>query len=618
MGRNPLVDRRDLEFVLFELLQCESLLKFDRFKDYDLDTFRASLDLAEQLATEMLYEANREGDKNGAVYDLATQSVKVPEAYHKAWKAYVEAGFPGLCGPVEFGGMGMPELIWKGCAEFIMAAAVPLSMYSTLTMGAYQLIYRYGTERDKKLYLEKMISGEWSGTMCLTESEAGSDVGALATKAKRQEDGTYLITGQKIFISSGEHDLCSNIIHAVLARVEGDPPGTKGISIFIVPKFLEGDDGSFSKRNDVVCTGIEHKMGLKGSPTCSLSFGDQGQCVGYLLGKEREGMKIMFDMMNSARLEVAYQGLATSSTAYLHAQTYAKNRLQGYDLEKKVKGSVPIISHPDVARMLLWMKSYCEAMRALTHFAALQYDLLENTEGAAKDEAEKLLDFLIPICKAGNTDQAWLITAEAIQVYGGYGYCQDYPVEQMARDSKIYSLYEGTNGIQSIDLILRKLLLDQDQSRYHAFKNKMHATLAPYKAHLHEGDRARLDKALAAMDETVTELNSRMTTRGLSAVLSEAVPLQKAFKMLCYAWMHTLSLGVILPKLNELIGAKPATKDELEGSEELAYYQGRMRSARYFLQTEFCHYEAYIKQILSNDEQVLSMTPSEFTGGLLV
>jgi alkylation response protein AidB-like acyl-CoA dehydrogenase len=321
-----------------------------------------------------------------------------------------------------------------------------------------------------------MIAGEWGGTMCLTEPDAGSDVGALKTKAIRQPDGTFRIVGQKIFISAGENDIYKNIIHPVLARIEGDPPGTRGISIFMVPKYHINPDGSLGKKNDVVCTGVEHKMGIHGSPTCSLSFGDNGECVGYLMGNEREGMKIMFQMMNEARLQCANQALAVSSSAYLHAITYAKNRKQMphvMRLQDPGAPSVAIIEHPDVKRMLLWMKTQVEAMRMVTYLTAYNIDIAHSREGEEARDAQALVDFLIPICKAGNSDLAWLVTAEAMQVYGGYGYCSDYPVEQLARDSKILSLYEGTNGIQSIDLMTRKLLMNREQYSYNVFKRRI-------------------------------------------------------------------------------------------------------------------------------------------------
>src|SRR4030066_2508151 len=322
----------------------------------------------------------------------------------------------------------MPEVVCRATMVYFSAAAVAFITYDTLKGGASRLIENFGSDALKKIYLEKMVLGQWGGTMCLTESGAGSDVGALKTKAVKQKDGTYLLTGQKIFITAGDNDMYENIIHPVLARIEGDPPGTPGISIFIVPKYHIKPDGSLGERNDIITSGIEHKMGIKGSATCSLSLGDNGKCIGWLLGEERQGMKIMFQMMNEARLDVANQASGCSSAAYMHSITYAKNRIQGSDPAKRGDtASCLIIKHPDVKRTLLWMKSQVEAMRMLTLLAALCGDISHVEKGDQAKEAKGLLDFLIPLCKAGNTDLAWLVTSEAMQVYGGCGFFSGVP-----------------------------------------------------------------------------------------------------------------------------------------------------------------------------------------------
>ena len=618
MALNPLVDNRDLNFNLFELLDSESLLKLEGFKDFDRETFDATLQLAEQIAVEKFYPASGPGDREGATFNPDNAEVKVPKAYHEAWQAYVEAGFPGLICPQKHGGMGMPETVWKACLETIMAGCVPLGMYSTLTIGSAMLISKYGCAISKERYLEKMVSGEWGGTMCLTENVAGSDVGALKTKAVKQSDGTYRITGQKIFISGGDHDLCDNIVHAVLARVDGDPEGTKGISIFAVPKFRVNSDGSMGQANDVVCAGIEHKMGLKGSATCTLQFGDKGECEGYLLGEERQGMKIMFDMMNAARLEVAVHGLATSSTAYLHALNYAKGRVQGKDPANKKGSDVAIIEHADVKRMLLKMKSQVEAMRTLTYVSSLQMDYADHGEGALKDKGQKILDFLIPILKAGNTDNVWDLTAEAIQVHGGYGFCSEYPVEQMARDSKIFSLYEGTNGIQSIDLMMRKLLMNKDQEIYKAFKGYMEETLAPYKDVIPKKYLTNLDRAIGEMDETIGMLGGYLQKGQLHKAMANAVPLQLAFKILCYTWTHTWSLGITIPKVKELVGevAPEELRKKLADSEDAAYYYGRKASAEYYLENEFHQLFSHLHHVRSGFDGVWQAVPEMFSGAM--
>lgn len=616
MTANKLVDSRDVQFVLFEMLEINKLLKFEQFSEFDLETFQATIDLAKQISIEKIYDANIAGDQEDCSFHAEKGEVNVPPSYQEAWKTYVEAGFTGLAATPEYGGMGMPDVVWKACLEYLQAGSVPLTMFHTLTLGASLLIKKFGTKELHETYLPKMIDGTWGGTMCLTENVAGSDVGALKSKAIRQDDGTYRITGQKIFISAGEHDLAENIVHTVLARVEGDPEGTKGISIFVVPKFIPNPDGSLGKRNDLICTGIEHKMGLKGSPTCSLSFGDNGECVGYLLGEEKQGMSIMFEMMNAARLDVAVQGQSTASAAYMHAVSYAKSRIQGYDLADRGSGSVPITRHADVRRMLLWMKTYCEAMRALTNYTALQLDISEVAKGEEQQKAKALLDFLIPICKAGHTDNSWLITAEAIQVHGGYGYCSEYPVEQMARDSKIFSLYEGTNGIQSLDLTMRKLLMNKGQANYKFFKAEVNQVLSKYSKEIGGQSHDRLNNSLEKMDRVVQHLGGLLKEGKTHQVLANAVPLQKALKYLSYAWMHAWSLGLVTPKVKDLVGdlTGPDLQKKLESSTEAAYYYGRQASARFYLESEFYQFDAHADYILANETVVAEACDAMFTG----
>ncbi|MCU0822444.1 MAG: acyl-CoA dehydrogenase family protein, partial [Spirochaetes bacterium] len=433
--KSPIVDSRDVRFVLFEMLEADKLQKFEKFADFDRDVMEDTLNLAENIAIEKAYPSNAEGDKIGAKYDPATKTVTLPDCVHEIVKAYCEAGFIGLRFSQEQGGVGMPVVITTACKEYIGAGNNTACMFPGLAEGVVDMILHCGTEEQKKIYVDKLMTGQWVGTMDLTEAEAGSDVGALKTKAVKQADGTFLITGQKIFITGCDHDLTENIIHATLARVEGDPAGTKGISIFIVPKFLINPDGSLGKKNDVVCTGLEHKMGINVSATGTLAFGENGKCVGYLLGEQRKGLNVMFLLMNEARIGVGLQSLAISSTAYMHAVKYAKNRVQGPDISKAMENDPPkvtIINHPDVKRMLLWMKSYVEGMRMLCYYLAYNMDLHNVSKGSQEEkETMGIVELLTPILKAGNSDMGWLVTAEAMQVHGGYGYCKDYPVEQL-------------------------------------------------------------------------------------------------------------------------------------------------------------------------------------------
>jgi len=486
MVLNPIVDSRDVRFILFEILEADKLTKFDKYADFDKDMFEDVIDLAETIAVEQVYPMNAETDKEHAQYIPDTKDVKIPEAYKPALDAYYEAGFMGLAVDQEYGGMGMPDVIYQAAIDYFSSASVAFTMYPVLSIGAMNLCKNFLPDGDlKNTAMEKMISGEWGGTMCLTEPDAGSDVGALKSKAKKNDDGTYNVSGQKIFISSGENDY----------------------------------------RNDVICSGIEHKMGITASATCSMSFGDENNCKGILFGEERKGMKIMFQMMNEARLYVGSQGMSVSSAAYMHAVTYAKNRIQGAHVSQMTnpdaKG-VAIVEHPDVKRMLLSMKAKVEAMRTLTYLLAYYTDLTHVEEGEAKKEAQALLDFLIPINKAGNTDTAWEVTSDAIQTYGGFGFCADYPVEQFARDAKILAIYEGTNGIQSIDLAMRKLLMNKDQYNYEVFKKTIEADLAKakgvsgqfYIGSLLQNMFGKLDSILKG-DRSVNEASTAMFTGAL-------------------------------------------------------------------------------------------------------
>jgi alkylation response protein AidB-like acyl-CoA dehydrogenase len=621
MALNPIVDSRDVRFVLFEMLEVDRFTDFSRFADFDKDMFEDTLTLAENIAVEQVYPANEEADKEGVLYNPDTKEVKVPQCIKPGLAAYHEAGFIGLSNAPEIGGMGMPEAIYQACIEYFTAASMAFSMFPSLSIGALNLIKNFGTDEQKGLYLEKMLNGQWGGTMCLTEPDAGSDVGALKSKAVKQDDGTYLITGQKIFISCGDSDVYENMIHPVLARIEGDPAGTKGISIFIVPKYRVNPDGSLGDFNDVVCSGIEHKMGIKSSPTCTLSFGDSGSCVGYLLGEQRKGMRIMFQMMNEARLYVGLQGLAISSAAYMHAVTYARNRVQGSHVTQMTNPDAPKVTinqHPDIKRMLLWMKSYVEGMRMLTYYLTANIDIAHASEGEAVEDANAIVDILIPICKAGNTDMSWLVTSEAVQVYGGYGYCSDYPVEQLARDSKILSLYEGTNGIQSMDLTMRKILMNPDQYNYGVLKKKIRETIERARGVVDDRYIAPVEKGVEKLDEVVEMMKGQMGEGKFMNLFMNATPLQQAMFMLTLAWLHLWSLTITLPKMKELIGdAKGEDREKIiTDNIEAAFYAGKVLSSQFYIGAEFKKYFGKLDYILDDETAVLKASDAVFTGAL--
>ncbi len=606
MVLNRLVDSRDVRFVLFEMLEMEKLSSFEKFADFDREMYEQILDLAEAISIEQVYPANEVADKTGVKYDPAAKTVTLPDEVKNALKAYYEAGFAGLSLPMEFGGMGMPDALFQAATEYFTASGPGLTMYPHLIVGTANLLINFGTEEQKSLYLEKLVSGEWGGTMCLTEPDAGSDVGGIKTKAARQADGTFLITGQKIFISAGDQNVNDNIIHMVLARIEGDPEGTRGLSLFIVPKYIVNPNGSIGAQNDVFPTGVEHKMGLRNSATCTLAFGDNGKCTGYLLGNEREGMKNMFHMMNESRLYVGLQACAVSSASYMHSVTYARNRIQG---------DAPIIDFPDVKRTLLWMKSNVEAMRALVYYLGYNIDMSHLLEGEEAKEVEALIDFLIPVCKAGNSDMAWLVTSEGIQVYGGYGFCSDYPVERFARDTKILAIYEGTNGIQSIDLTMRKSLLDKGQYKLNVFKKKILETATKARGIVDDRYIDPVVNALPEFDRALAYLGGKLS-ENKDSVLAKANQYRHAVVTLTYAWMHLWNLAITEKKRSELV--KGMTGEALNAfikeNKEAAFYEGKVLAGRYYISAEFSKFSGMIDYILKGDDSVENAFVDIFTG----
>ncbi|HRS83466.1 MAG TPA: acyl-CoA dehydrogenase, partial [Smithellaceae bacterium] len=477
---NLILDGRDQKFVLQELLHTEDLCRMPAWSDFSPDMFDMVLHEAERLAVEVIFPALVTGDREGC--RLEDGQVFAPPSFRRCFDLYREGGWINMGVSQEAGGQGFPMVITMAAKEWFIHNFA-FFCYPEPGQSAAHMIEVYGTEKQKRKYMDKMYAGIWGGTMALTEPSAGSDVGNIKTKAVRLADGTFRLQGTKIFITSGDHDLTENIVHPVLARIEGDPAGTSGISIFLVPKFLVNDDGSLGRRNDYAIGGIEHKMGLHGSSTCVMNFGDNGDCYAELLGEERQGMKIMFQMMNEARIAVGLQSVASASMAYLHALHYAKERLQGsslLEMKNPEAPRVPIIQHADVRRMLLWMKAHVEGMRALLCYVSYCVDREHGMDAEAdRDKYHGLLEVLTPLCKAYCSDMAFKVTELAIQTYGGYGFCSEYPVEQFMRDIKIASIYEGANGIQALDLVGRKMGLKKGMY-FMSLLGEMNATIAKY------------------------------------------------------------------------------------------------------------------------------------------
>jgi len=450
----------DMRFVLNEVLNVGSLARIPEFASVDVPTINQFLEETAKMAENVLFPLNAVGDREGCVHDRDTKAVKTPTGFKEAYKQFCDSGMTGFACDPKYGGLGMPQVINTALAEMFCSSNLAFGMYPGLSHGAYNALHEYGTDEQKNTYLPKLVSGEWSGTMCLTEPQCGTDLGLIKTKAVKQADGTYAITGTKIFISAGEHDMTSNICHLVLARIEdpSTPAGIKGISLFMVPKWVPDAQGNPGERNPVSCGRIEEKMGIHGNSTCEMNFDN---AKGTLVGEAHKGMKAMFVMMNEARLGVGLQGLGLSEVAYQNGLNYALDRIQSAPIDQKGESaSVTIINHPDVRRELLSIKATVEGERMLAYWLSLHLDVSQkDPDEKARKKAKAIVDLLTPIIKAHFTDSAVENTNSAIQIFGGHGYIKEHGMEQFNRDARITRLYEGTNGIQGLDLVGRKILM---------------------------------------------------------------------------------------------------------------------------------------------------------------
>lgn len=456
---------RDQQFVMHELLDAVNVLKaMPRYAEIDADTLNQVTEEAGKFCAEQIFPINRSGDEEGCTYDPEKREVRTPRGFREAYKAFCDAGWPGLACEIDHGGQGLPRILQIAFYEMQYSSNQAWAMYPGLTIGAYECLHVHGSPEQKALYLPKLASGEWTGTMCLTEPHCGTDLGMLRTKAEPQPDGSYKLTGTKIFISSGEHDLADNIVHLVLARLPDAPAGTKGISLFVVPKFLpegSGADAKVGARNAIYCGGLEHKMGIHGNATCQMVL--EG-ATGWLVGQPNKGLPAMFVMMNGARLGVGMQGLGITEVAYQNAAAYAKDRIQGRSLsgvKAPDKPADPIIHHADVRKMLLTARAYAEGGRAFGYWVALQADLMHHhPDENVRADAADFMALTTPIVKAFMTDNGFQCASACLQVFGGHGYIREWGMEQLVRDARINMIYEGTNTIQSLDLLGRKVLMD--------------------------------------------------------------------------------------------------------------------------------------------------------------
>jgi len=451
---------RDMQFVMHEVLKVADEYKLmPKHADVDADTINAVIEEGGKFASEVLFPLNITGDEEGCKLDKTTHEVKTPTGFKAAYDQYVAGGWPALSCEPEFGGQGLPLVVNQCLYEMLNSANQAWTMYPGLTHGAYAALVTHGTEEQKKTFLPKMTSGEWTGTMCLTESHCGTDLGLMRTRAEPQADGTYRITGNKIFISAGEHDMAENIVHLVLARLADAPAGIKGVSLFIVPKFMVNADGSLGARNAITCGGLEHKMGIHGNATAQINIDG---AIGTMVGQPNKGMQAMFVMMNAARLGVGNQSLGLTEVAYQNALVYAKDRIQMRSLsgpKAKDKPADPIIVHPDVRKMLLTAKAYAEGGRALAIYCTMLLDRAHShPDEKVRKDSDEMLSLLTPIVKAFLTDNGHIATNACMQVFGGHGFIKEWGMEQFVRDNRINMIYEGTNTIQSLDLLGRKVL----------------------------------------------------------------------------------------------------------------------------------------------------------------
>jgi alkylation response protein AidB-like acyl-CoA dehydrogenase len=600
-----IADRRDVDFVLHEQFEVEEFFKNSTFDEFNRKTIDMIISEARNFAIKEILPTLTDGDRHGVI--LHDGRITLPESFYRAFELFRKGEWTAITAEPELGGQGLPYVIAQAVQDYMIGANYVFYLYGISGSLPGEIIELYGTEQQKDMFLKNVLTGLWGGTMVLTEPGAGSDVGALTTTAVRNADGTYSISGNKIFITNGEHDLTENIIHPVLARVEGARQGSKGISLFLVPKIWVNEDGTLGEHNDVVCTGIEEKMGMHASSTCSLAFGGKGQCRGLLVGKENMGMRVMFALVNSARILIGAVGQTSASAAYLHAVNYANERHQGKDLEKAFQSDapqVPIIKHPDVRRMLMWMKAHVEGMRSLIYYGALCIDRVKcsGTE-EEKSYFQDILDLLTPVIKSYCTDKGVDICSEAIQVFGGYGYTKDFPVEQLLRDVRVTTIYEGTNGIQAIDLLGRKLGM-KNGAVFMNFTNEIITIVDSAKENATLSAIAeKVEKTVQRFGELSMFMGKNAMSENFKSAFLNAVPFQEIMGDICMAWMLLWRATAASKKLS----AKVKEKD-------LEFYRSQIQTANYFINSILPITHGKMESVFSDDVSALEITAAGFGG----
>ena len=596
---------KDISFVLKHVVGLERIGKLPGCEEVTDDLAEAILEEAGKFSGNVLSPINRSGDREGAKWNDGV--VTTPKGFKEAYWKYIEGGWSLIAGPTEYGGQGLPHSIATPVSEMLGSANMAFKLCPLLTNGAVEALVAHGSQQLKDVYLPKMVAGEWAGTMNLTEPQAGSDLALVRSKAIPQADGSYKISGQKIFITYGEHDYTENIVHLVLARIEGAPEGVKGISLFVVPKFLVNADGSLGARNDVKCASIEHKLGIHGSPTCVMLFGEEGGATGYVVGEPHRGLEYMFVMMNAARLGVGLEGVSIAERAYQHALVWARERVQGRptvpvpaSFGEKPK-SVPIIYHPDVKRMLLTMRAYAEAMRALVYWTASCLDVAErSTDEKEKRMHQALVDLMIPIVKGWSTEMGIEVTSLGVQIHGGMGFIEETGAAQYYRDSRISAIYEGTTGIQANDLVGRKVGREGGQTMLALIVEMQ--KLLPLLDGANDVHLKAFGKQLAAGISELkraTEWIVTMWGADQGAVGAGAVHYLKLAGTVCGGWMMGRSALV-------------AAKQLADGSSDLAFLKAKILTTRFYGDHIITLATGFADAITTGADSVLQMEEAYF------
>jgi hypothetical protein len=560
---------KDMLFNIEHLARIDQVAAMPGFEDAGLETAQAVLEECAKLNEDVLAPLNWEGDKNPSTFKAGV--VTTTPGFKEAFKQYTEGGWQGLQHPVEFGGQGLPKTIGAACGEMLNSANMSFALCPLLTDGAIEALLTAGSDELKATYLEKLVSGQWTGTMNLTEPQAGSDLAAVRSRAEPQADGTYKVFGTKIYITYGEHDMAENIVHLVLARVTGAPEGVKGISLFVVPKFMVNKDGSIGDRNDVHCVSIEHKMGIKASPTAVLQYGDHGGAAGYIVGEENRGLEYMFIMMNAARYAVGVQGIAIAERAYQKAVGYAKDRVQSRPVDGSLSAAAPIIHHPDVKRMLMTMRAYTEGCRSMAAVAAAAFDAAHHhPDAAVRKENAAFYDFMVPLVKGFSTEMSLDVTSLGVQVHGGMGFIEETGAAQYYRDAKILTIYEGTTAIQANDLVGRKTARDGGAGAK-AIAAQIEKTEAELLTRASAQSLAVAKRLTAAREAfvDVVEFIAANTRSNPNAAFAGSVP----YLMLAGNLMAGWQMGRALLVAEDQLAA---------GTEDAAFMQSKITTARFY------------------------------------